>query len=52
MTDGIFEFNVTVNPATYPENATVVVNSTVDGNYTVKVGNKLTMSLLLMVLVM
>ena len=39
ISNGTVEFNVTVNPATYPENATVVVNSTVDGNFTVKVGN-------------
>ena len=31
---------MTVTPATYPENATVIVNASVDGNYTVEIENK------------
>ena len=40
INNGPVDMNVTVIPATYPENATVVVESDVDGNYTVTVDNK------------
>ena len=40
VSNGTIDMNVTVVPADYPDNATVIVNSTVDGNYTVTVDNK------------
>lgn len=40
VSEGNIDMDVSVVDATYPDNATVVVKSDVDGNYTVSVGNK------------
>ena len=41
--NGTIDVNVTIDPVNYPDNAVVIVNASVDGNYTVNVdGNNYT----------